>query len=284
LPQLEPNGEQTQEAAREAAPPQTQEAAREAAPPQAQEAAREAAPPQAQEAAREAAPPQAQEAAQEAAPPQASEAPSQEDLLRPLGGADQPAKPPASTAGAPSHGLDDAATQTSVDLSQYMDDADSIFRPIERSTQSAAAAPGQDIEAKARRASMVRQQEAESSVPDNVRLLRCLMGGMLVSITLSAIQFAVTGKLPDKFYWISFGYRTTAATAVYYGVLTGILFGLGIGALLVRLKRGSFLGLLVGVAVGAGLGNMPYAMIAGGLTGVIAGRFATAGYRRKMSF
>ena len=221
----------------------------------------------------------------EAAPPQTSEAPSQEDVLRPLGGGDQPAKPPArSTPGTPSHGLDDSATQTSVDLSQYMNDAESIFRPIERPAQSAATAPGQDLEAKARRASMARQQEAVSSVPDNVRLFRCLVTGMLVSITLSMIQFATIGKLPDRFYFISFGYRTTAATALYYGVLTGLLFGLGIGALLVRLKRGSFLGLVVGVAVGAGLGNIPYALIAGGITGIIAGRFATAGYRRKMSF
>jgi len=110
------------------------------------------------------------------------------------------------------------------------------------------------------------------------------MAGMLVSITVSVIQFAVTGRLPDKFYFIGLGYRTTAVTALYYGVLTGILFGLGIGAVLVRLKRGSFLGLLIGLAVGAGLGNIPYALIAGGLTGVIAGRFATVGYRRKMSF
>jgi len=42
--------------------------------------------------------------------------------------------------------------------------------------------------------------------------------------------------------------------------------------------------LVVGVAVVAGLGNIPYALIAGGITGIIAGRFATAGYRRKMSF
>lgn len=216
---------------------------------------------------------------QEAAPPETPEAPAQEDVLRPLGGGDQPAKPPARPAARPSHGLEASATQTSVDLTQYMNDADSIFKPIERSTQSAAA-PGPNLEAKARRASLAAQQQAASSISDNARLFRCVIAGLLIAIIVSVIQFAVTGEVPKKLYFIGLGYKTTPTTTVVYGVLTGLLFGLGLGVLLIRFKRGSLLGMVAGMAVGAaGLNNIPYALITGGLIGLIAGYFASTGRR-----
>src|SRR4030042_498714 len=102
----------------------------------------QAAEPDQQEQTAEPAEPAETPAAQAAPSPPADPAPTtrppEEDVLRPLGqvGAAAP-QPGAPEPGAPSHGLSDRATQTSVDLNDYTGPGGSIFKPIERATESA---------------------------------------------------------------------------------------------------------------------------------------------------
>jgi len=198
-----------------------------------------------------------------------------EDVLRPLG------QPPAAARGpgAPSHGLSDEATKTSVDVANYLAPGESLFRPLERPVHSAITSVGDPL---ARRISR-RGQRAVSDIPDNVRLLRSLIAGLAISVPLTILQFLVTRKAPDRLYFLSLGSADSLGTALLYGLVSGAFLGFGLGAVLVQFKRGPFIGLLMGLVLGAFfLATDPiyYGIIAGCLTGIVVGRIATVGYRR----
>jgi hypothetical protein len=203
-----------------------------------------------------------------------------EQLLRPLGGGEAPASGPAAPQpGAPRHGLSDDATQTSVDVSQYMGADDSIFRPLERQAASASMPGGADP-LSTRGGRKGRKAETVSDIPENTRLMRSLIAGTIICLVLAVAQLLITGDVKTQFYFLQLGRGSGFFTALKYGLLSGLLMGLGLGAVLTRFKRGPFLGFLIGLAVGAGLGNSPWGLIAGGLTGILAGRFATVGLRQ----
>jgi hypothetical protein len=117
-------------------------------------------------------------------------------------------------------------------------------------------------------------------IPENTRLLRSLTAGLIICIVLALVQFLATKSVPAQLYVLPLGRNTSIVTALKYGIGTGVVLGLGLGALLTRFKRGSFLGFVLGVLVAFGFSNWPWAQIAGALTGIMAGRFATFGLRR----
>jgi hypothetical protein len=184
--------------------------------------------------------------------------------------------------GAPSHGLSDDAMRTSVDISQYVGKDQSIFRPIKQEEQSESPA-GADPLARVGRGPS-RKLETVSDIPENVRLGRSLLAGVVICFVLALVQFVATGQTPQQLYFLRLGRSDSILVAAKYGLATGLLLGLGLGALLTRLRRGPFLGALVGLVVAAaGFQNPPWALVAGALTGIAAGRFATVGLRQTLS-
>ncbi len=182
----------------------------------------------------------------------------------------------------PSHGLSEEATRTSIDISQYVGDDQSIFRPLKRAEPTAAPG-GADPLARAT-GRRVRDEGPVSDIPENVRLGRSLAAGLVINLVLAVAQFAVTGQTQQQLYgFLQLGRSASLLVAVKYGLATGLLLGLGLGAVLTKLKRGPFLGAIVGVLVASGFGNAPWALIGGALTGILAGRFATVGLRRTIS-
>jgi len=220
------------------------------------------------------------EEAQEGAEARGEEAPEQ--VLRPLGGDMSAPKRAAPRPGAPRHGLSQEATRTSIDVSQYVGEGESILRPLRRSQVSTTLPGGGDPLAQ-RRVGRAGKTQTVSDIPENVRLLRSLIAGILICVAIALIQFVVTGKAGQQLYTIEVGPGSSLATALKYGALLGVLLGFLLGAVLTRFKRGPFLGMLVGLVLGWGLHNPPWALIAGGLTGIAAGRFATVGLRRVAS-
>ncbi len=217
----------------------------------------------------------------------AAEAPQQaapEVHLRPLGGGDAqeaappPPPPPEATEG-PSSGLSDEATRTSIDISQYMGTDESIFRPIKREGEQGTGTA--DLMAQRRKKGGVLDEDKAPEVSENTRLGRCLVVGLAVGVFFALAQFLITkNTVQVMFTSIPLGRGENFFTALKYGLASGLVFGFGLGALLVRFKRGSFLGMLVGIMVGLGIGNGLWAVIPGAITGIIAGRFATIGVRR----
>ena len=212
-----------------------------------------------------------------------------DDVLRPLGGDAPPSGPPGTSArpAVPTHGLSDNATKTSIDISQYVGDDQSIFRPMERPETGSTLPGGVDPLARRRRAG-TEKVEFVSEIPDNTRLGRSVVSGIVICIILGAVQTVVNGGIPPKelhfaALHIMVSRRDSIVTAIMYGGLAGLLLGLGLGAILVRLKKGPFLGLVIGFLVGWGLQNPPWGLIAGALTGILAGRFATVGLRRTVT-
>lgn len=218
--------------------------------------------------------------AEESPPAPPPEEPT-EHQLRPLG---EPGQAPAPAPGVPSHGLREEATRTSVDVSQYLGGDQSLFRPLQRPETTGTLSTGGDPLAQ-RRARM-REQRARSDIPENLRLIRCLVSGLIVCVSISLIQFLAslrfgTPSVPVEFYFLSLGRSDSILTAVYFGLASGVLLGGMLGALLVRLQKGPFLGFLIGGFLGGvGLGNGYWGWIMGGLAGILAGRFATVGLRR----
>jgi hypothetical protein len=215
---------------------------------------------------------------------------AEESVLRPLGST------PAAASGAepqpamPSHGVSAEATQTSVDVSQYTEGGDSIFRPMER-PERADAMGGTDPLARKRRA----EAEIKSEIPENVRLLRSVIAGVSISLLLALIQFIVsrvsedvTG-LPQGLIFASvalirrLGEPDTLLATLLYGILVGVMMGLGLGAVLTRFRRGPFVGMLVGLIVGYGLMNYPWGLITGAVTGIACGIIATVGLRQVLT-
>ena len=166
-------------------------------------------------------------------------APASEHVLRPLGAlggeaTKPPTVPPTASAeqeAGPSHGLEADATRTSVDLSGYMGQDESIFRPIERESDEPGAEGGQDYLA-ARKKVQAEEREAGSEISENVRLARAMVAGMIISVVVSLMQLAVTRQIPgilNLIAWpIPLGESDTLFTALKYGIVTGLFFDLSI--------------------------------------------------------
>jgi hypothetical protein len=217
----------------------------------------------------------------------AAAAPPSEHVLRPLGAlGGEPEAPPMATPqhrAGPTHGLGADATQTSVDVSQYVGQDQSIFRPIERESDETGVQGGRDYLADKRK-HKVEEHDPSSEISENVRLARAMAAGVIVCIVVSLLQLAVTRQIPGMLQLIAWpiplGDSDTFLTAIKYGVVTGLFFGFGLGALLVRFQKGAFLGMIAGLFVGSGLGNPPFSQIAGAICGIVIGRIAIAGVRR----
>ena len=232
--------------------------------------------------------PLGEDAAGEEEQPEA-EAPAEESVLRPLG-----STPPTPKTGAvvppamPSHGITDEATETSVDVSQYTTGDQSIFRPIER-PERADVMGGADPLARRRRRG---ETKTESEIPENIRLLRSVIAGVIISLVLALIQFTVSRmsegakEVPGSLIFASvtlirnLGRSGTLLSALLYGSMMGVLMGLGLGAVLVRFKRGPFVGMLIGLVVGYGLMNYPWGLVLGAVTGIAIGIIASVGLRQ----
>jgi hypothetical protein len=231
---------------------------------------------------------------QAAEPPEEGEAASspaaEHVLLRPLGAlGGEPEGPPRMSPRrqtGPTHGLGAEAMQTSVDVSQYVGQDQSIFRPIERESEEAGIQGGRDYLATKRKQKLAESQPG-SEISENVRLARAMAAGMIICIVVSLMQLAVTRQIPGILQFIAWpiplGTSDTFFTAIKYGVVTGLFFGFGLGALLVRFQRGGFLGMIAGLVVGSGLGNAPFSPIAGAICGIVIGQIATAGVRRVLN-
>jgi hypothetical protein len=121
-----------------------------------------------------------------------------------------------------------------------------------------------------------------------------VIAGIAVSVVVTLAQFVISlmvenvRDVPQSLIFAtvalikSLGKSGSPLTVLLYGILVGAMMGLGLGAVLVRFKRGPFLGMIIGLAVGYGLMNPPWGLIIGALTGIVAGRFATVGLRQVM--
>lgn len=215
---------------------------------------------------------------------------AEESVLRPLGSTPAAASGAGPQPAMPSHGVSAEATQTSVDVSQYTEGEDSIFRPIDR-PERADAMGGTDPLARKRRA----EAEIKSEIPENVRLLRSVIAGVSISLLLALIQFIASrfsesvAGLPKGLYFAtvplikSVGDSEGLLWALLYGILVGAMLGLGLGAVLTRFRRGPFVGMLVGLAVGSGLANSPWGLVGGAVTGIACGVIATKGLRQVLT-
>ena len=225
------------------------------------------------------------DSAQEGDAAEESQQAAPEVHLRPLGGgqveetAPPPPPPPKATQG-PSSGLSDEATRTSVDISQYMGTNESIFRPIKREEEQGTGIA--DLMAQKKKAGAFGEDKTPE-IPENTRLGRCLVVGLAVGVFFALAQFLITGNTVEVIYTsLRLGRGESFFTALKYGLASGLVFGFGLGALLVKFKKGSFFGLLAGIMVGLSVGNDPWywAVIPAAITGIIAGKFATIGIRR----
>ncbi|MBN1460320.1 MAG: hypothetical protein JXA57_12350 [Armatimonadetes bacterium] len=211
-----------------------------------------------------------------AAPPKIeAEAPAQEPQQT------EPEQPESSVTG-PSHGLAEEATATSIDISEYMGDDNSIFRPIVR--EEPKSQDTKDLLAQRHKRRLDEAREPEIS--ENTRLLRCLIAGLVVAIPIALIQYLVPphNTVTTLFTSVQLSRGPSFVAALKYGIVSGIIFGFGIGALLVRLKKGPGVGFVVGVVLGlSAMGNGFWGALAGAIIGIYAGKVATVGVRRTVN-
>jgi hypothetical protein len=176
--------------------------------------------------------------------------------------------------------------QTSTDISQYLGEDQSIFRPIKREDESGGdAGPDRLSHIAGRRKA---KEDPGLDIPENTRLMRSLVAGLIIGVAMALLQFVLgqfleVKELPTKLYVLPLGRTGSFFTALKYGIGSGLVFGLGLGAILTKLKQGPFLGAIFGALVASGFGNWPWGQIAGVLVGILAGRFATVGIRRVVS-
>jgi hypothetical protein len=192
----------------------------------------------------------------------------------------EPEEAASSASNMPSHGLSDEATVTSIDISEYTGDDDSIFRPIVREEPQA-----EDTRDLLQQRHRQKLEEARGpEISENTRLLRCLIAGLVIAVPIALLQFFVTGNTVTVLYTsISLGRGSGLFAALKYGIASGIILGFGVGALLTKFKQGPGLGFFVGLLVGLSLGNGFWGMIPGIITGIYAGKVATFGVRRAIN-
>jgi len=172
--------------------------------------------------------------------------------------------------------------QTSIDISQYLGNDQSIFRPQKR-PEPGSAMPGSADPLAQRRVSS-QESATGSELSENARLSRCVIAGLVIGVAAALIQYFVTGETLLVLYsFLRLGRGVSLMTALKYGIASGVILGLGLGAILIKLRKGSFLGMLIGLLVGMGFQNPPWGTMAGALTGIVAGRFATVGLRRRIA-
>ena len=227
--------------------------------------------------------PEEADSAQEGDAVEASQQAAPEVHLRPLGGEGK--TPPSSPAPAahegPTDGLAPEATRTSVDISQYIGSDQSIFRPIKREEEQSSGAV--DLMARRKRKGGAHDQDKGPEIPENTRLGRCLIVGLAVGVFFALAQFLITGVTVEVIYTsLRLGRGESFFTALKYGLASGLVFGFGLGALLVKFKKGSALGVVAGIMLGLSLQNEVWiwAVVPGAITGFIAGKLATIGVRR----
>jgi hypothetical protein len=215
-----------------------------------------------------------------------SEPPAADVVLRPLGHAtpgDKAGAPPAPSAqgaarpGVPSHGLSSQVTATSVDISQYVGNDQSIFRPLQKEAGYSSAASLDRVTHK-----KSAQVQAGPDWSENQRLLRCTIAGLVIAVLFAIAKHFIKGSVPDKLIVIPLGEPTEILTAVKFGIASGLMFGFMLGALLVRFQRGPFIGLIVGLVLGFSIQNGIWGYLAGALSGIVVGRYATVGVRRAL--
>jgi hypothetical protein len=222
-----------------------------------------------------AAPPAAEEE-----PATAAAAPASEDILRPLGA--QPPRSSSSVESQPFPGTGQAAG-ASVDVSQYVSSGQSIFRAMEKPRAAATQLSPQERLAASKRATLAREQGPE--VPENKRLMRATIGGAVVAMGVTLVQFFVTKQVPNELVTMHIikNYQELSG-ALLYGVLLAVLLGFMLSAMLVKFRRGPFVGLIIGLVMGwAALSNGRWGLIAGGLSGLVVGIFSTKGMRRVLN-
>ena len=159
-----------------------------------------------------------------------------------------------------------------------MGDDNSIFRPIAREEPKS-----QDTKDLLAQRHKRRLQEAQGpDIPENTRLMRCLIAGLAVAIPIALIQYLLTkSTVTVIFTSFTLSRGPGLLAALKYGIVSGIIFGFGIGALLVRLKKGSAVGFFVGIVLGVmAMGNGIWGALAGAIVGIYAGKVATVGVRR----
>lgn len=221
------------------------------------------------------------DSAQEGDAAEASQQAAPEVHLRPLGGEGKatPSSPAPTSDGKPTDGLAPDATRTSVDISQYIGSDQSIFRPMKRDEEQSSGAA--DLMARKKRKGGALDQDKGPEISENTRLSRCLIVGLAVGTLFALAQFFITGNTVEVIYSsLRLGRGANFFTALKYGLASGVVFGFGLGALLVKFKKGSALGVVAGIMVGLSLQNGIWAVIPAAITGFIAGKFATIGVRR----
>ena len=231
--------------------------------------------------------PEAEEerAAAEAGPPGDDEG-AEENALRPLGSSAPTPEVSQTGPAMPSHGIGEEATRTSVDLSQYTGPGDSIFRPIEHPERTGTP-DGSDL-----LSLRYHKKETESDIPENVRLIRSLIVGVIISLVLAVLQLIVSRTMedarsvPQSLVFATapliknLGKADSVLGALLYGGLVGVMLGLGLGAVLVRFRRGPFIGMMIGLLIGYGLMNGVWGYVCGVVTGIACGIIATVGLRQ----
>ncbi len=202
-------------------------------------------------------------------PAPASAPPEIDDTLRPLGAQLQGAS-----------GKDGDPTALSVDISQYMGDDQSIFRPVEKPTAKVGSI-GQ-VEGFAARKQAAIEREQGKEVPEKVRLFRAAVAGGTVAIVVTMIRFAVTKEVPPHLLFLNLSLTCTRFSgALMYAAVLALLLGFMLGALMAKFKLGPFAGVMIGLVLGFGaIGDKPWGLIAGVLAGILSGIFATKGVRR----
>ena len=209
-------------------------------------------------------------------PPAPASAPAAEDILRPLGAG----APRSSADSQPFPGTGQAASDGSVDLSQYVSSGQSIFRPLERPHAPGIQASPQDRLAAAKRAAKERAPE----VPETKRLMRATMAGAVVAIVVTLVEFAVTKQVPLTLLVIKVNSNEALGGALLTAGLRAVLLGFMLSAMLVRFKLGGFAGLLTGLALGwLALADVPWGLVTGGLAGLLVGIFGSKGVRRVLN-
>jgi len=207
-------------------------------------------------------------------------------LLKPLGGdkQEEPQTPSpageaeAKVSGTPTHGLGEDATKTSVDISEYLTAGESIFRPIERETSQKSTSSLEQVSTK--RAQARRKEDEGPTLTENERLVRSLIAGLASGIFFAILQFLITGTTVQQLYVLKLSHGSDFFAAIKFGIASGVVLGLGLGAILTKLQKGSFIGMILGMIVGMGFQNAPWGLLAGAITGIYAGKVATIGVKR----
>jgi hypothetical protein len=168
-----------------------------------------------------------------------------------------------------------------MDMSQYQGADQSVLQPLER-PQAPGASTLRDPLAARRKAARERYEAPE--IPDNVRLLRATVSGAVLAMLCSIVRFVASTphEVPDKLVQlIPIPSNDQLTGALVYGLLSAVLLGFMLAALLVQFRRGPFAGLIIGLILGLGaLGGWPWGLITGTICGLTTGYYAGKGLHR----